>query len=69
MSVEQFKSWMLKADKTVADIAYESKLAPRTIYNFLNGLRVHRSTKAALSNYVASVEAQRLPSKAKAASG
>jgi len=52
MSIAELKMWMIENDKTVNDIAYVLSIHPQTVYRFLQGKAVQRSTKAALSRLV-----------------
>jgi hypothetical protein len=43
---------MLRNDKTVHDIAYALRIHPQTVYRYLSGKPVQRSTKAAIERLV-----------------
>lgn len=48
MSAADFKKWMERNELTVLDIAHALQIHPQTVYRFLQGKRVQRSTKAAI---------------------
>lgn len=45
MKAGRLREWMQANDKTVQDIASETKIHPNTIYRFLKGEPVSRSTE------------------------
>jgi hypothetical protein len=51
MSGSDFKKLIEACDKRVLDVSYETKFAPQTIYNFMNGEPVTRRTRDALIAY------------------
>jgi plasmid maintenance system antidote protein VapI len=56
MSSKLLREWMDRNDKTVQDIAYALQIHPQTVYRYLNGKAVHRSTRAALERLVNTTE-------------
>lgn len=52
MSAETFKAWMLKQNLSIIDVASQAKLSVNTVRNFLDGKRVHRSTRSVLEGLV-----------------
>lgn len=45
MESDELKKWMEKNGKTVMEIAQDLQLHLHTVYRFLSGKKVHRSTK------------------------
>ena len=48
MNIKEFKRWMERSELSVIDIAYQLQIHPQTVYRFLKGKPVHKSTKVAL---------------------
>ncbi len=54
MSAVEFKEWMERNGQTVQDIAHALHIHPQTVYRFLQGKPVHRSTKVAIERHISS---------------
>jgi hypothetical protein len=50
MSASDLKNWMQQTGTNVQDIAYALQIHPNTVYRFLQGKPVQRSTKRALES-------------------
>lgn len=57
MSASDLKKWMEQNEQTVQDIAHALQVHPQTVYRFLQGKRVQRSTKAAIERLAAKAKA------------
>lgn len=54
MKAVELKKWMEKNDVTEVDIASALKIHPITIYRFLKGKSVNRSTLAGFERFISS---------------
>lgn len=54
MDATKLSDFLKKTGMSVTDIAAAVQVHPQTIYRFLNGGRVHRTTLAAIDLFVAS---------------
>ncbi len=52
MSVNDFKAWMDRNNKTTVDIASITGFNPNTIDRYLKGENVHRSTRRVLESLI-----------------
>jgi hypothetical protein len=51
MDGAEFKQLLDESNKAVLDVAYETKLAPQTVYNFIKKKRMTRSNRRVLEEY------------------
>lgn len=58
MDGRTFKQLLDEHRKVILDVAYETKLAPQTVYNFVNGDRVTRRTRQTLEEYAQKLRAE-----------